>query len=773
MLDNKIIQKLEFDKLISSILEYMPYKVIKDKFVSQGFCSNKTELNKRHNILKDFISFLLKYSDHPVGQIKDISEIIKNISKGGVVSISSLLILMDNLRTQRNIKKFITSKEETFIEVEEFSSNIYDLSCVEKKLNSIIEDETNLKDTASSELLKIRKLIATKELKIKEKLNHIFNTKKEYLQDELITMRNDRYVLPVKSEHRKKIQGMIHDKSSTGSTLFIEPLELIELNNDIKSLIIKEQDEIKRIIKETCEYIYSYCDEIIASQEATNNIYMNLYIAKYSLNTNSHIAQTDEYIKLIDARHPFIDKNEVVPISLDFGQKDKVLIITGPNTGGKTVTLKTVGLLSLMHRYGLAIPAKSGSKIKFFESFYVDIGDEQSIEQSLSTFSSHMKNIIYILSNADKNSLVILDEIGAGTDPTEGSAIALAVLSRLKDYNSFVLSTSHYSQVKEYTLSNKGYVNASVEFDVENLKPTYRLIMGIPGKSNAIEIAKRLGLDEKTIELSRKMLVTNKNLEDVIEKLQMQVLDSNKKVEEADLKLKEAIELQEKFNIKFEKLKEKEDNIIQKAKEEARDIFKEKEREVKQILKELRCMKSSNVDYSKMEYLNKKFLNQKNKLSKNNKNKKLNIPKSLKIGDIVYSSKFDTTATVVTLPDIKGNFKASMGFMETILNIKSVELTNKKQEKKEVIKYNHIPKSTNRKLDIRGYDTESARVEVDRFLDMAAFSNLQDVEIIHGKGTGILRQYIVDYLKSHPHVKSQRFGGYYEGGNGVSIVEIR
>ncbi len=773
MIDNNIIKKLEFDKLMETVLEYMPSEVVRNKFRELGFAENKVELRMRHDRLNEFMTFLIKHSSVPTGPIRELKDIVLRLSKGGVLDIYSLLVLMDNLRTQRFLKNYLKGGEDYPI-ILSYEREIIDLFHIEKRLDKIIEDEENLKDTASSELLKIRRSIESKESKIRERIKQISIDKKAYLQDDLVTIRNDRYVLPVRSEHRKKIPGMIHDKSATGSTLFIEPIELIELNNDIKSLLIKENEEVQRIIKEVCDYIKDYCDDILTSQEATNNVYMLISIARYSLDTSSHIATTADVINLISARHPFIDKKEVVPIDMNFGAKERVLVITGPNTGGKTVTLKTVGLFSLMHRYGLALPLKSGSSMRFFEKVFVDIGDEQSIEQSLSTFSSHMKNIIHILNNADEKSLVLLDEIGAGTDPTEGAAIAMAVLSRLKDKNSFVFSTSHYSQVKEYALSNKGYMNASVEFDIKKLAPTYRLIMGVPGKSNAIEIAKRLGLDDETVKLSIKMLdSTDRDLEGVIEQLQKQILDNKKKVDEADEILLKANKVSEKYNKKLERLREREEKIILKAKEEARELYRSKENEIKEILKELRKMGNSGIDFSKMEALNSRFKDNKSELQSKKKKKGKAAPKNLKINDTVYVPELDTTATVKSLPDKKGNFNASMGIMDTVLNINDVEPTDKKEEEKVSINYSHVPKSFNNKLDIRGYDTESARLEVDRFLDRCAYSNISTAEIIHGKGTGVLRKHIVEYLKKHQHVKSQRFGGYYEGGNGVTIVEVK
>ncbi len=773
MIKQDLVKKLEFDKLLQKIMDYMPSEVVREEFRKLGFAENETELRSRHDKLSAFMSFLIKNSNVPSGPIRDIKEIVVRLAKGGVLDIYSLLVLMDNLRTQRVLKNYLKAAHDYPI-ILSYEKDIIDLHHIEKRLDTIIEDGETLKDTASSELLKIRRNIETKESKIRERIKQISVDKRAYLQDELVTIRNDRYVLPVRSEHRKKIPGMIHDKSSTGSTLFIEPIELIELNNDIKNLLIKESEEVKRIIREVCDYIRDYSHDIIASQEATNTVYMFLSIAKYSLDTGSSIAETKDTIHMIEARHPFIDKKEVVPIDMKFGNKERVLVITGPNTGGKTVTLKTIGLFSLMHRYGLALPLKSGSSMRFFDKVFVDIGDEQSIEQSLSTFSSHMKNIIYILDHADEKSLVLLDEIGAGTDPTEGAAIAMAVLSRLKDKKAFIFSTSHYSQVKEYALSNDGYLNASVEFDINKLAPTYRLIMGVPGKSNAIEIAKRLGLDDETVKRSIKMLdSTDRDLEGVIEELQKQILDNKKKVDEADEILRKANKVSEKYNKKLERLKEREETIIAKAKEEASELYKSKENEIKEIVKELRQMGSSGVDFSKMEALNSKFLDNKNELKVSAKKKNKKTPTSLNINDTVYVAELDTTAIVKSKPDKKGNFNASMGIMDTVLNIKDVELTDKKEEESVAINYSHTPKSFTNKLDIRGYDTESARLEVDRFLDRCAYSNITKAEIIHGKGTGVLRKYIVDYLKKHSHVKSQRFGGYYEGGNGVTIVEVK
>ena len=607
------------------------------------------------------------------------------------------------------------------------------------------------------------------------------------LQENLITMRNGRYCLPVKAEYKSQFQGMIHDQSSTGSTLFIEPIAVVKLNNELRELSIKEQEEIEKVLAS----LSNMAAEHVESLERNYNILSDLdfIFARATLsrhmNGSEPVFNTKGIINIKKGRHPLIDPKKVVPIDITLGRDFNMLIVTGPNTGGKTVTLKTVGLLTLMGQAGLHIPAFDGSDLAVFEEVYADIGDEQSIEQSLSTFSSHMKNIVSILNNVSKNSLVLLDELGAGTDPTEGAALAMAILDLLHDKDVRTVATTHYSELKIYALTTAGVCNASVEFDVETLQPTYRLSIGVPGKSNAFEISKKLGLDDSIIEKAKEFITKDKiKFEDVISSLE----ESRKKADEekyiAQRLRNEIQKTKEEADRRLEKIIAQKDRIIEEANRTARALVEKHKEEINDIIKQLRDAmdKESEEKAKAIEIARKSLKSIEDETEKSlgiRAMSKINIkpPEKLKLGDTVKILTLNQKGNVITLPDENGNLVVQAGIMKINVNIKDLQLM--KDEKTEVIteryskigraKAAHVP----HQIDLRGKTLDETLMDIDKYLDDVYLAGIPTITIIHGKGTGVLRSGIKEFLKNHAHVKSFRTGGYNEGGLGATIVEIK
>jgi DNA mismatch repair protein MutS2 len=655
---------------------------------------------------------------------------------------------------------------------------------LERDIERCIISPTEVSDDASSTLREIRRNIKISNDRIKEQLNSIIHSAsyRNMLQDPVITIRNDRYCVPVKQEYKNAFSGMIHDQSATGATVFIEPMSVVNLNNRIAELLSNEKVEIERILALLSSKVAEYDDLLLSNQEILADL--DFVFAKgelsISMKATEPIFNTKGYINIKKARHPLLNPETVVPTNIYIGKDFNTLLITGPNTGGKTVTLKTVGLFTLMGQSGLHISAFDNSQLTVFDEVFADIGDEQSIEQSLSTFSSHMTNIVKILDKITNNSLVLLDELGAGTDPTEGAALAISIIQYLHKIGVRTLVTTHYSELKLFALSTEGVENASCEFDVQTLRPTYRLLIGVPGKSNAFAISQRLGLPEFLIEDAKEVLShEDVKFEDVITDLEINRKSLEK--EKAEEYRKEAERLRVEAQKQREKLNSQREKIIRKANEEARILISDAKDEADKVLKEIRKLQrigNTKAIEEKRQSLKDKMSKVESKLSKNEK-KNYNVPEKLVIGDKVKVHSLNQSGVVATLPDKNGNVTVKTGIMKVTVNIKDLSLDQSDSVIMATPK--RFASSIKRKkasnvsaeIDLRGCLADEAIDLVDKYLDDAYLAGVSPVTIIHGKGTGALRKAVHTFLKTNAHVKSFRLGQYGEGESGVTVVELK
>lgn len=785
------------------VLEY--YKIIKllnDNIKSELGKRVLDELKPQTNIedVKQMLketseaqSILYKRGYVPFDGICDIKIYLKKAKIGSCLDPKGLLRVKDNLRGARVLRNFIRSKEENepFYEtIEGLSESLNVYRDIEEQIEECIISENEISDNASTKLKQIRRGIANKKDSIKNKLNSIINSSsnEKMLQDAIVTIRQDRFVVPIKSEYKSNFKGIIHDQSASGATLFVEPMSIVNMNNELRQLKVDEKEEIERILMELTLIIGEVSDYIMSNLSVLAKLDFIFAKGKLSINLKALEPEILEekimYIK--NARHPLIPKDEVVSNDFYIGENFSTLVITGPNTGGKTVTLKTIGLFSLMVQSGLHIPCDYGSKICVFDNIFADIGDEQSIEQSLSTFSSHMTNIVDIMNNFTKDSLVLFDELGAGTDPVEGAALAMSILDNLYTFKTMTIATTHYSELKNYALSKSGVENASVEFDVNTLSPTYRLMIGVPGKSNAFEISRKIGLSDFVINKAKEFIDSeNIAFEDLMIDIERKRIKA-KENEELSLELKkEAQELKEKYLIKKEKIESKKEKMVQKAKEEALEIVKEakeKSEELIKMLRKLESEKSSKDKNKKIEDIRKEITKSIEGLSDNAKD--ILIPKNrekkleqLKKGDYVRVITLNQEGIVLSCDDNKKKAVVQIGIMKMNLPYASLEkIKRKKEDNITKTTANIIKKKTKitkMEVDLRGLNIEEARIELDKYLDDACISNLENVTIIHGVGTGALKKGVLEILRTHKHVKEFRGGSYGEGGIGVTIVTIK
>ncbi len=733
---------------------------------------------------------VVKSSTIPMGPLYDLKESLKMADIGATLSTSQLLHVSDSLRTARLMKKFIKSINEEGIKypiLHGYGETISTYKRIEDEINKAIVSEMEISDHASPELYKIRRQIEKANTDIRKKLDSLIraSSSQKYLQDALITIRQDRFVVPVKSEHKNNVKGLVHDQSSSGATLYIEPMAVVELNNKLKELKMSEKTEIERILGILSGVVSEVTDEMRMNQDTL--AYLDFMIAKgkLSLKMKGMAPEFNKkgYLRLRNARHPMISSKEVVANTIWLGDTFRTLLITGPNTGGKTVTLKTLGLLTLMAQSGLHIPVDHGSELCVFKKVFADIGDEQSIEQSLSTFSSHMTNIVGLLENADDNTLVLLDELGAGTDPTEGAALAMSILSYLHNSNVKTLATTHYSELKHFALVNEGVENACVEFDVATLRPTYKLLIGVPGKSNAFEISSKLGLMDDIIDHAKIFLdKENIEFEDVLTSIEESRKEAEVERDEA-IKLRLEVEkLKDKLSNREEKLATQRDRIIKEAKEEARTLLRKAKDESDDIIRALRGLETAEQKKrnKEIEQLRKKMkdnLTEVNSSAFAENTASYKAPKALKLGDRIKLVKLNQEGTVVSDVDSGGQFMAQVGIMKVTVNIKDTMLLGDdgKPEKKaqKSRQYSSRTMSVSTEVDLRGMNVEEAIVVLDKYIDDAFLSNLESVRIIHGKGTGALKSGLKDYFKRHPNVKAFRDGEFGEGGHGVTVLTFK
>lgn len=722
---------------------------------------------------------------NPIPEFSDIGHHLKMATVGGTLSQKALLQVGETLRAARSARSSLVTDREDTPRITALARQLFTNRPLEEEIFNAILSEDEISDHASPELASIRRHIRQCNDRVRDKLNAIIHNPnmQKYLQDALITVRNGRYVIPVKSENRQNVPGLIHDQSASGATLFIEPMGVVEINNDLKQYLAKEKQEIERILAELTAKLapdaQDMAHNLIVLSEL-DMIFAKAMLGKAMRATEPKLNDQGR-INLMGARHPLIDPDKVVPSNLWMGQDFTTLVVTGPNTGGKTVTLKTVGLLTLMAQAGLQIPANYGSEISVFDEVYADIGDEQSIEQSLSTFSSHMTNIVYILKNVTPRSLALFDELGAGTDPTEGAALAMSILERLRKMGVTTLATTHYSELKAYALSQAGVENASVEFDVDTLRPTYRLSIGVPGKSNAFEISRKLGLPDEIIEDANRRL-TNEHIrfEDVIANAEY-----HRQIAERERQLAEQAHREtQKIRDEAEKLQKELDQqrgvMLKKAKEDAKKVLLKAQRESEQIISELKKSRSKDGAQLKEHELNE--MRRKLQSSLDEMGEALSTPvtrvappKDLKPGETVELIHLGTKGTVITPPNDKGEAMVQAGIMKMKVHVSQLRRMEEtpKEKKKTGNKIQVSARPASMEVDVRGMNLEEAIGEVDMFIDNAVLAGLKTVSIIHGKGTGILRSGIQQHLKRYPAVQEFRLGRFGEGEDGVTIVTLK
>jgi len=786
-MNDKTIRVLEYQKIKEQLEKYITSSLGKELVEKLKPLTSFEEIKQILKETTEATNLLIRKGSVPIGPIYNLIQYLKIAEIGSYLYPGQLLQISDTLRTARILKNHIKNSEGEvkYPILEGYASNITTLKDIEDRINEAIISEDEISDNASPTLKNIRRQIENKNNAIRNKLNSIItsSTMKKYLQDTIITIRQDRFVIPVKSENRSNVPGLVHDQSSSGATLFIEPMAIVELNNDLKELKLKEKVEIERILTEITALVGGKSREIRINQDILTKLDFIFAKGKLSLDMKAvePELQNNGYIRIKNGRHPLINQKDVVPTNIWIGDSFSTLLITGPNTGGKTVTLKTVGLLVLMAQSGLHVPADYGTRISVFNQVFADIGDEQSIEQSLSTFSSHMSNIIEIINNAQERDLVLLDELGAGTDPTEGAALAMSILTHFHSKGIRTIATTHYSELKQFALAREGVENASVEFDIETLSPTYKLLIGVPGKSNALEISRRLGLPEEII-TSAKEFINKEDIEfeDILSTIEQNRRSSEKERDEA-IRLRLEIEkIKGDYENRIEKLNNQRDRMLKEAKEEAKKILKDAKNEAELIIKELReISKSVEKDRNKrIEEMRKKLNENLQELEEplfgtvNNNNP----PENLKVGDMVKVLNLNQKGTVITEPNSSGDLVVQVGIMKITVNISNLRLLEEERdENKSSVNtlYKAKSQSIRTELDIRGQNLEEARVSLDKYLDDAYLARLEQVTIIHGKGTGTLRAGIQNILKGHSHVKSFREGVYGEGGSGVTIVELK
>lgn len=787
-MNERTIRVLEYEKIKNSLKKHATSQLGKELVEDLAPIKDYSETKDRLMETSEAVSLMIQKGSVPIGPIYDVARYMKIAEIGSYLYPGQLLEVGDTLRTARILKNFIKEEEDGFSPLQSLVSNISTYKNIEKRIEEAIISEDELSDNASPTLRSIRRQIENKNVAVRNKLNSMINSSRmqKLLQDAIITIRQDRFVVPVKAENKKDVPGLVHDQSASGATLFIEPMAIVEMNNELKELKLKEKAEIERILREISSQVGEVSENIKINQEVLAKVDFIFAKAKLSLSMKGIEPELNNngYIRIKNGRHPLINANEVVPTNIWLGDKFNTLVITGPNTGGKTVTLKTLGLMVLMTQSGLHIPADYGTEISIFNTIYADIGDEQSIEQSLSTFSSHMTNIVEILNNVSEKDLVILDELGSGTDPTEGAALAMAILTYLHEKGIKTVATTHYSELKQFALAKEGVENASVEFDVETLSPTYRLLIGIPGKSNALEISRRLGLGEDIINKSKEF-ITNEDIE--FEEI-ISTIENNRKTAEQErdeaIKLRLQVQkLKEDYEKKYEKLQNQKNREIREAKEEARKILKESKKEADEIIKELQTISK---DVSKDRNKRIEELRKKMKGSIEDLHEPVNFgedsfvsepPKSLNVGDTVKVLNINQQGDVLTKPNQNGELTVQVGIMKINVNISNVRLIKEGKTSTENTNIGNIMKTKTQniknEIDLRGQRLEEASIDLDKYLDDAYLAKLEQVTIIHGKGTGALRKGIKNFLRGHAHVKSFREGIYGEGGSGVTIVDLK
>ncbi|WP_394233165.1 endonuclease MutS2 [Niallia oryzisoli] len=785
-MQQKVLKVLEFDKVKAQLLEHVSSSLGREQAEKLVPSLDFEEVVQRQEETDEAAKVFRIKATIPLGGIFDIRPHIKRAVIGGMLSSHELMQVASTVHASRQMKRFIEEFSEEDGEIPllmEKASRIIVLADLEQSIKNAIDDNGEVLDSASDTLRSLRNQLRSKEARVRERLESMIRSSnaQKMLSDAIITIRNDRFVIPVKQEYRAHYGGTIHDQSSSGQTLFIEPQAIVELNNDIQNIRVKEQQEIERILIMLSAQTGEHSFELETIVEVLADVDFMFAKARYSnrIKATKPLMNHEGRISLVKARHPLIPIDEVVANDVTLGKDYTTIVITGPNTGGKTVTLKTVGLCTLMAQAGLQIPALDGSELAVFGAVYADIGDEQSIEQSLSTFSSHMVNIVEILKSVDFESLVLFDELGAGTDPQEGAALAISILDEVNRRGARVIATTHYPELKAYGYNREGVVNASVEFDIETLSPTYRLLIGVPGRSNAFEISKRLGLSDNVIEKARSFVSTDSHqVENMIASLEESKRQAEKELQEANVILKNAEMLQKDLQKQMIEYYETKDSLYDKATDEARDIIEKAKREAEGVIHDLRKMRHE----KHAEIKEHELIDAQRKLSeaapKERKSRALTAKQTKKHvyqpGDEVKVLSFDQKGTLLEKVS-SDTWQVQIGILKMKVEEKDLEYikTPKIVETKPLATVRGKDFHVSLELDLRGERYENALSRVEKYIDDALLAAYPRVSIIHGKGTGALRQGVQEYLRNHRAVKNIRFGDHGEGGTGVTIVEFK
>lgn len=781
-MEQKYLDKLEFNKVLEMLenyaVTYLGKELVKD--LKPSFNKNEVQITLKETEQAEVLTH--RIGGIPLGEIDNINVHLRTLEAGGTLSIKQLLDLAKTLKISRELKEYY----EKISEIENIDTNrlrnyffdIYTNIVIEDKMFKSIIDENTLDDHASKNLYIIRKNIKQIQNEIKNKLNNYLHSK--YLQEAFITIRNGRYVIPVKQEYRNEVKGFIHDISASGATVFVEPLPVFEMNNRINTLKLEEANEIQKIQQELSELFMGITKELDTNIKIIGKLDFIFAKAKFGIANYgvAPIINDNKIIKLNKARHPLIDKDKVVPVDIEIGEKYNTLVITGPNTGGKTVTLKTIGLLSCMGMSGLYIPAGEKSSIYVFDNIFADIGDEQSIADSLSTFSSHMINIVDMMKKSTEKSLILLDELCSGTDPQEGANLAISILEELNQKQSINVVTTHYSEIKNYAITTDNFENASSEFDVENMKPTYKILMGVPGRSNAFAISKRLGLEEHILNRAKELTKQeNINIEDVLKEIYDNKILIEEEKEKTERSLKEIDRLKKELERDNTELELQAKKIIDDARYEARKILLNAKDQAEDIIKKI----SEQEDKNKMNKI-KNDLNEEIKELKieNNALKSDTKLEDLKKGMKVYIGSINQEGTILSISNKSNKVRVQIGMAKTDFHIEDIfiknnnlneepQVKNEKINKKEI----NVKNNVSTEINVIGLTVDEAIPIIDKYLDECSMTSMKTTRIVHGKGTGKLRSGIQGYLKTHPHVKSFRNGTFGEGEMGVTIVELK
>lgn len=789
-MNNKALKTLEYNKITDRLASHASSEPGIKLCRELQPMMDMDEINSALKQTSDAVSRIFRHGSISFAGLKDIRPLTKALEVGSALGMSELLDICSLLKVAAGARRYGVSEDEAADSLSGLFNVIYDIADVRREIERCILSEDEIADDASAELKNIRRQMRICTERIRTELNSMLNgSDRTYLQEAVITTRGGRYCIPVKAEYKSQVPGMVHDQSKAGSTFFIEPMSVVRLNNEIREYEVKESEEIAKILASLSAMAGNYTAELDADYDILSQLDFIFAKAKLSFEYKGSepIMNTRGYINIRKGRHPLIDSRKVVPIDVSIGDEYSELIITGPNTGGKTVTLKTIGLFSLLGQSGLHIPAADNSELTVFNDIFADIGDEQSIEQSLSTFSSHMKNIIEILAKADSNSLVLFDELCAGTDPTEGAALAISILTSLHKLRVTTVATTHYSELKIFALSTEGVQNACCEYDVATLAPTYRLLIGIPGKSNAFAISGKLGLPQYIIDDAKESLASEDvAFEDVISDLEKSRVTIEREKLELEEYKKEVEDLKNQLKAKNERLDERSDDILQKAREEASAILREAKETADDAIRKLNKANAAGMSVTELEKQRQRIKDNINKVDKGRVLKSQAPARQHKasdfhIGDRVHVASLNLDGTVHTLPNQKGELNVTIGIMNYNVNMSDLTIIEEASEMRKLKqKSSGIGKlkmsktaSISPEINLIGMTSDEAIMTLDKYLDDAFLSHISPVRIVHGKGSGILRNAVHNYLKRQKHVKSFRLGSFGEGDYGVTIVEFK